>query len=73
MALWFKAKKYGWGWYPSSWEGWAVLGAYLLIVFGAIKLVPDKLHFEVVIAISTVILLIICYKTGEKPRWRWGK
>ncbi len=23
--------------------------------------------------ITTVFLIIICYKTGEKPGWRWGK
>lgn len=22
--LWFKAKNYGWGWYPVTWEGWTV-------------------------------------------------
>ena len=22
QKLWFKAKLYGWGWYPCSWEGW---------------------------------------------------
>ncbi|MCX6717702.1 MAG: hypothetical protein NTU76_03445 [Candidatus Taylorbacteria bacterium] len=23
--LWFKRKTYGWGWVPSSWEGWFVV------------------------------------------------
>ena len=23
--LWFRAKCYGWGWYPCSWEGWLVI------------------------------------------------
>jgi len=23
--------------------------------------------------VLTVFLIIICYATGEKPKWRWGK
>ena len=30
--FWFKRKKYGWGWRPASYEGWAVT----LAVFGYI-------------------------------------
>ena len=26
--LWFRAKYYGWGWYPSSWQGWAITAGY---------------------------------------------
>lgn len=22
--LWFKAKRYGWGWYPVTWQGWGI-------------------------------------------------
>ena len=28
---WFKAKQYGWGWSPSSWQGWAVICLYISI------------------------------------------
>lgn len=71
--LWFKAKRYGWGWFPSTWQGWVIVLVYILIVFGATKLLPNVLYLEIVIAVSTILLLLICYKTGEKPRWRWGK
>lgn len=27
-TLWFKAKEYGWGWYPASWQGWAVTAGF---------------------------------------------
>jgi hypothetical protein len=71
--LWFKAKKYGWGWYPSTWQGWAVLLGYLLIVAGFHSVFgTNPVVFVITIAL-TVLLIIICYKTGEKPRWRWGK
>jgi hypothetical protein len=26
--LWFKAKNYGWGWYPITWQGWLITGLY---------------------------------------------
>lgn len=29
--LWFRAKEYGWGWYPISWQGWAVTVLYALL------------------------------------------
>lgn len=29
--LWFRAKEYGWGWFPISWQGWAVTVLYALL------------------------------------------
>jgi hypothetical protein len=26
--LWFRAKTYGWGWFPVSWQGWAITVLY---------------------------------------------
>ena len=78
--LWFKAKCFGWGWYPSSWQGWAILLMYVFAVFTVARQVDSASHsssdalfgFIPVVYILTVFLLIICYATGEKPRWRWG-
>lgn len=77
--IWFKAKNYGWGWYPSTWQGWLVLGAYLLIITGFALLFAQNpestaniIIFVSVSLILTAILLVICWKTGEKPEWRWG-
>lgn len=78
--LWFKAKRYGWGWYPSCWQGWAVVAAYMLavILFG-IFLVSDPIPstgnviaFAVLTLVASVLLIAISYWKGEKPRWRWG-
>lgn len=67
--LWFRAKYYGWGWYPVTWEGWVVLLTYILYVVD--RSAESKKLFEIFFA--TILLIIICYLTGEKPRWRWGK
>ena len=27
-TLWFRAKDYGWGWFPITWQGWLVTALY---------------------------------------------
>lgn len=76
---WFTAKKYGWGWVPASREGWLVTLAYLFALlwlankskylYGAEDIFRGFLL--PVIGLS-LLLVLICYKTGEKPHWRWG-
>lgn len=78
--LWFAAKKYGWGWYPVSWQAWLITFGYLLlIIFGGSKFdrinepsLKSTLLFFGWIIFWTVPLLYICYQKGEAPRWRWG-
>jgi Mn2+/Fe2+ NRAMP family transporter len=73
--IWFKAKHYGWGWYPVTWQGWLItLGFIIFVACAAIVfLTKGKLiEYFASLAIAMVILMYICYKTGEKPRWRWG-
>ncbi len=78
--IWFKAKKYGWGWQPASLEGYVVTVVYILYLIGALR-ITDAIYYSsgtVLInytphfIIATVILLIICYFKGEKPGWHWG-
>ncbi len=78
--LWFKAKLYGWGWYPSSWEGWAVMGVFTVLFISlamrAEKFLATKdgllLYLSAMFSLVG-LLMIIAYKKGERPRWRWGK
>ncbi|MCX6715203.1 MAG: hypothetical protein NTX72_05330 [Candidatus Uhrbacteria bacterium] len=78
--LWFKAKQYGWGWYPATWQGWLVLLGFLVLDFGNVFRLDVKHGSSPAVAreffIETIILVIvliwICYRTGEKPRWSWG-
>ena len=38
-GYWFKARLYGWGWTPATWQGWLVLAIWLvLVLFFAFKL-----------------------------------
>lgn len=79
--LWFKAKRYGWGWYPVTWQGFAVLVMYIFSLLAQSVFAENHTHsgsdflqqLFPQIYILTVFLIIICYATGETPRWRWGK
>ena len=72
---WFRARDYGWGWYPASWEGWAVLGVWLLVFVGIMSGLDERTSpwwFLVKIFGSVIVLLFICWNTGERPTWRWA-
>jgi len=77
--IWFKAKKYGWGWYPATWQGWAVTAIYLLLILALSSTLDENspnaevafMFFLPLITLSACFVLI-AYKTGEKPEWRWG-
>lgn len=77
-VIWFRAKQYGWGWYPATWEGWAVMLGYIVIVFAGTFIletnphIPFAMTFFPFVALFTAILIFTCYYTGEKPEWRWG-
>ena len=73
--LWFKAKRYGWGWYPVTWQGWVTVLAFIVLALGNALTIeegetPSPLFFVRIVILVTGLILI-CYKKGEKPRWRW--
>lgn len=76
---WFKAKLYGWGWTPATWQGWLVIVLYIVAVtaFGFTidkTSSPREVAFTFLLptTLLTMALIRICYRTGEKPRWQWG-
>jgi hypothetical protein len=72
---WFPAKRYGWGWgLPVAWQGWVVLvGFFCLLLFGAFVLLPNRGAgaFIAYSALLCVLLILVCWVKGERPRWRW--
>jgi hypothetical protein len=78
--LWFRAKMFGWGWFPISWEGWAVTALYVIALIPYAREASKQhsasdflINFAIPFIVNTIFLLIICYARGERPRWRWGK
>ncbi|MEQ1849011.1 MAG: hypothetical protein ABL890_00255 [Candidatus Peribacteraceae bacterium] len=78
--IWFKAKKYGWGWNPSTWQGWLILFLFVVLVIALsvmierVALTPEEgfwlsfMHLTPLV----IVLILVCAYTGERPRWRWG-
>ncbi len=78
--LWFKAKRFGWGWTPVSWQGWLLTIMYVFFLVELALTVDQTAHsasdeifsFAVPFVCITVLFLVVCYAKGEKPGWRWG-
>jgi len=78
--VWFRTKRYGFGWYPVSWQGWLVSFIWVAVYAGLISTLNLRLNFSwqasvisVLLAIPLVgLLVLIARKTGEKSTWRWG-
>lgn len=79
--IWFKAKLYGWGWYPVSWQGWGITLAYILFLARTFVLADKESHSvsDTLIRVAgpfivvSLMFLFFCYTRGERPRWRWRK
>ncbi len=78
--LWFRRKTYGWGWTPSTWQGWVVIAIYVLLILPIFSgknsnyaSLNDLLLRSILpFIILTSGLIFICYKKGESPKWQWG-
>ncbi len=74
---WFPAKRYGWGWgVPATWQGWVVLVTYLALVLGGAPIIHPRANavgYFLYVTAWTLVLVAICWRTGEPPRWRWGE
>lgn len=79
---WFKPKRYGLGAAPSSWEGWALVVAYVAAIAALAYLTGSPLlagspgqtfPFIVMTVALTIVFVFICWlKTEGGWRWRWG-
>jgi len=77
-GYWFKRKLYGWGWVPVKWQGWAVVAVFVLIILlsaltiGKTPTDSEITWFTAKIILSVILLILICYKKGDKLKWQWG-
>ncbi|MES2088234.1 MAG: L-threonylcarbamoyladenylate synthase [Patescibacteria group bacterium] len=87
--IWFKRKKYGWGWTFGTWESYAVLALYVLLLVYIFRLVDlgshsgsdTLLNFAPRFLLLTTALYLLCWLKGEKPEWsslrktqdKWGE
>jgi uncharacterized membrane protein AbrB (regulator of aidB expression) len=78
--FWFRPKTFGYGATPTTWEGWAVVAGYGLVILGcvvAMYLRKDSLATIVssiaMMAVATVMMVVVSVqKTDGAWRWSWG-
>ena len=78
-SLWFKRRRYGYGWTPVTWQGWTVVDLFLAIVVGGAALSASAesdaavvIYLNFVVA-ATLLLIGASLQKGPTPKWRWGK
>ena len=80
-GYWFKRKLYGWGWTPAKWQGWVIIAIFVVSIFWSatdmatvIKPTSNTIRwFLIRVIVSIIMLLVICFKKGESPKWQWGE
>jgi len=72
---WFRAKTYGYGWTPNTWQGWLVLAAAVVgFIDGVYKIsAGSRVMGSLEIGLFLIMLIAVCVAKGEPAKWRWGK
>lgn len=84
MSYWFKPKKYGYGVYPISWQGWFLTAVFILLILAnGYSLLPflenNQIQYALLrffldlIIIIALFLLFIKNKIKGELKFRWGK
>jgi len=79
-TYWFRPKRYGYGATPTTWQGWAVIVAFVVVVVAATTRLAatgaDSQAFWIAVGIDVVALVALVIITRRKTdgewRWRWG-
>ncbi len=78
--IWFKRKRFGLGWYPSSWQGWLVTFFYAgFVILLSMRIDENSTMEEVMIRFAfpslllTLIFMKIAYKKGQSLKWQWDR
>jgi O-antigen/teichoic acid export membrane protein len=79
-TYWFRPKRYGYGATPTSWEGWAVTAAAVVVIMASTMVLTAHtaldLWFWVALAVDVVAIFALLEvsrrKTDGEWRWRWG-
>jgi hypothetical protein len=79
--LWFKRKRWGYGWSPNTVRGWSLTFAYLLVI-SALSIAfasQDELNIYFSFAIGVLVIVItvtfffITLRHAPPPAWQWGE
>jgi len=73
---WFSPRRYGYGaGLPIAWQGWVLLGAYLIMVLAASFLIRrSPFAYAAILAVATLVTIAVsAARTRGGWRWRWGE
>lgn len=79
--LWFKRRRYGWGWTPVTWQGWLSIALFIAALISSAFTLPMKPHeptsgqillFAMYAGAAILVLLGISFMKGPTPKFRWG-
>lgn len=78
---WFKNKKYGYGWQPSSWQGWVLVVSHVSFLVVIALLIEGDPHLNLVhifgfgflAILATFILFYTAINHAPRPKWQWGE
>jgi uncharacterized membrane protein len=73
---WFKPKTFGYGATPSSWEGWAVVAAYTVVLVSCVLAISSYngsfVAFVAAIAAMVVATIVLFVVSVQKTDGAWG-
>jgi hypothetical protein len=72
---WFAPKEFGFGARPVTWQGWAVVVAFVAVPAAAGYWLGDRpVAMAGVLVPAIAVMMLIAVKTTRGGfRWRWGK
>jgi hypothetical protein len=78
--FWFRPHTFGYGATPVTWEGWAVVAVYLVVMAAIATMVARSRNgfrawaaWSVAIMVATSALILVSWsKTDGAWQWRWG-
>lgn len=79
LKAWFGPKYLGYGWYPITWEGWAIVIGFAVWIGSLVAAFATQPHtnlatlwFTASIALAVIFLCILCdSRCDEVACWRW--
>jgi uncharacterized membrane protein YtjA (UPF0391 family) len=70
---WFIQKRYGIGGVPVTWQGWAAILAFVVVLVLLVTLVQGWPRWVGIVALAVAFTVLACVKTDGGCRWRWGR
>lgn len=77
-----KRKRFGWGWTPTTWQGWLFIVLQIGVLFTAAMQLPAKpvqpstdqlVRLCIIVSFVIATIVLVGSQVGPTPRWRWGK